>query len=190
MSPLGGLFMIEVGAHYERIWGVPSDQFRLRGGPMRTVNPEFQVLEFPPGPARRVWIYATLGMSIRSPSSKPYGIEVHLLSPVQYLGHVELLTALAFFHHTGRPLDLGSTMNLGRPWLPQSACSHGLLAAPYLDVRAAEWVQSRSVRCLWLVPITAAEREFHRHHGLDALEKVFEQSPAFNYLDPARRAVV
>jgi len=182
--------MTEVGAHYERIWGPPSDESRLQGGPMRAVNPEFRVLEFRPRPSRRVWIYATMGMSIRSPSAKPYGIEVHLLSPVQYVGHVELLTALAFFHHTGRPLDLGSSVNLGRPWLPQSACSHGLLAAPYLDVRMAEWVPSRAVRCLWLVPITAAERAFHRSHGLGALEKAFEQSPAFNYLDPARRAVV
>jgi hypothetical protein len=182
--------MNEVGAHYERIWGLPSDESRLQGGPMKTVNPEFRVLEFPPRPGRRVWIYATVGMSIRSPSAKPYGIEVHLLSPIPYAGHVELLTALAFYHHTGRALDLGSTVNLGRPWLPQSVCSFGLLAAPYLDVRAAEWVPSQTARCLWLVPITAAEREFHRHHGLGALEKAFEQSPAFNYLDPARRAVV
>jgi hypothetical protein len=157
---------------------------------MRSVNPEFQVLEFPPRPARRVWIYATLGMSIPNPAVKSYGIEVHLLSPIQHTGHVELLTALAFFHHTGRRLDFGSTVNLGRPWLPQSACSYGLLAAPYLDVRSVEWVPSREVRCLWLVPITAAERDFWRHHGVAALEKAFEQAPAFNYLDPTRRAVV
>ena len=157
---------------------------------MKAVNPDFEVLEFSPRPARRLWIYATAGMSIRRPAPATYGIEVHLFSPVQYLGHVELLTALAFFHHTGSPLDLATTVNLGRPWLPRSACSYGLLAAPYLDVRTVEWVQSREVRCLWLVPITAAEREFRRHHGVAALEKAFEESPAFNYLDPGRRAVV
>jgi hypothetical protein len=157
---------------------------------MKAVNADFEVLEFSPRPSRRLWIYATAGMSIRRPGPAAYGIEVHLFSPVQYLGHVELLTALAFFHHTGIPLDLGATVNLGRPWLPGSACSYALLASPYLDVPAVEWVQSCEVRCLWLVPITAAEREFRRDHGVAALEKAFEESPAFNYLDPARRAVV
>jgi hypothetical protein len=157
---------------------------------MRSVNPDFEVLEFPPRPSRRLWTYATAGMSIRRPGPLNYGIEVHLFSPVQYLGHVELLTALAFFHHTGTVLDLGATVNLGRPWLPRSACSYALLASPYLDVSAVEWVPSREVRCLWLVPITAAERAFRRHHGVAALEKAFEESPAFNYLDPSRHAVV
>lgn len=59
---------------------------------------------------------------------------------------------------------------------------------PYVDGPDLQWAPGRE-RCLWLLPITEAERDFKREQGLDALESRFEASN-FDYLDPARASVV
>lgn len=47
----------------------------------------------------------------------------------------------------------------------------------------------RSVRCLWLIPVTSAAIEFRRVHGTEALEERFEATD-FNYADPGRVSAV
>jgi hypothetical protein len=102
---------------------------------------------------------------------------------------IELLTIVAHYHRTGRPLGLGHTVNFGEPWLSGSACTRGLISLPYLDGEELEWLDEPRVRFLWLIPITEAEVAFKIQHGLDALEERFEEA-AFDYLDPLRASVI
>jgi hypothetical protein len=122
-----------------------------------------------------------------------FPIELHLFSEVQTSAHVELLTAVAHYHKTGSLLDLGHTVNFGRPWMNHSKCTHGLISLPYLDGPRLEKLEMpdlrQFVRCLWLVPVTASEVEYVKSWGLEALEKKFDEKE-FNYLDPGRPSVV
>jgi hypothetical protein len=106
---------------------------------------------------------------------------------------VELLTAVAHYHRTGAPLGVGHTVNIGRPWFPDShcTCDHGLLSLPYPFGPKLEWLETRGgrVRFLWLLPITKSEVEFKKTEGLEALEQRFEES-GLDFLDPVRRSVV
>jgi hypothetical protein len=127
-----------------------------------------------------------------SQPSDDNGVELHLLSPRADDGLVELLTVIAHYHRTEAQLDAGHTVNFGRPWLPRSRCSYGLISLPYLDGPSLEYLQvddSRQIRFLWLIPITFEERAFKIRHGLDALESRFE-SLEFDYANPERLGVV
>ncbi len=103
---------------------------------------------------------------------------------------VELLAVTAHYHRTGKRLKAGDTVNFGRPWLPGSQCSRGILSTPYLDGPKLEWLEVGNVRVrfLWLIPVTDSEVQFSRTNGLEALEFRFE-SGNFDYLDPARPSV-
>jgi hypothetical protein len=118
-------------------------------------------------------------------------VELHLVSPLAAPAHVELLTAIAHYHRTGAKLGCGHTVNFGRPWLPGSRCTHGLISLPYLDGPNLEVLELEAgiVRFLWLIPITKEEVEFKKVRGLEALEARFEQA-SFDYLDPRRKSVV
>jgi hypothetical protein len=174
--------------HYEGCWSTTGELVKWRLGPVEQLPPNFGVLVFKPGLHRKMWTYATCGMSQQSDAVP---LELHLFSPIQAEAHVELLTVIAHFHATGACLDVGHTVNFGRPWLPQSKCDHGLISLPYLDGPKLEWLAlpERRIRFLWLVPITVDELRFKKTHGLEALENRFEERQ-FNYLDPARSSVV
>lgn len=122
-----------------------------------------------------------------------YQLELHLFSPKQYLPHVELLTAIGDYHNTGARLGLAHTVNFGRPWMPGSKCTYGVISLPYLDGTELEYYRCTGngmvIRCLWLIPITEQERDYKRANGLEALEQLFE-SKRFNYSDPMRPSVV
>jgi hypothetical protein len=137
-----------------------------------------------------MWTYATCDMS---QATDRFLLELHLFSSVQYEPHVELLTAVAHYHRTAKPLGLAHIVNFGRPWMEGSNCSHGLISLPYLDRPALERLECKSVektvQCPWLVPITDREREYAIAEGLEALEAKFEEQ-RFNYLDPMRPSVV
>jgi hypothetical protein len=118
-------------------------------------------------------------------------VELHMLSPWESDEIVELLVATAHFHRTQTCLDVGHSVNFGRPWLESSECTHGLVSLPYLDGPALGKCNHTSgvISCYWLLPVTASEIAFKKNRGLDALEERFEVS-GFNYLDPYRRQVV
>jgi len=122
---------------------------------------------------------------------EPPLLELFLLSPCKTEDHVELLTVIAHYHQTAAKLDLGHTVNFGRPWLPQSKCSFGLISLPYLFGPSLENAQAGgvAVRVLWLVPITFEERQLKIRAGQGALEEIFERHQ-FNYLDALRDSVV
>jgi Suppressor of fused protein (SUFU) len=126
-----------------------------------------------------------------SQAFEAHNIELHMFTARERDDVAELLVATAHYHRTGRLLDVGHTVNFGRPWLDGSQCSYGLLSLPYLDGPSLERLRvgERETKFLWLIPITSAEKEFARVHGPDALEARFEQEK-LDYLDPKRKSVV
>ena len=117
-------------------------------------------------------------------------LELHMFSAVEAPEHVELLSAVAHYHRTGAKLGLGHTVYFGRPWLPGSLCTHGLIALPYLDGPDLEILEldGTAVRFLWIIPITKKELEFKKERGLEALEARLEAAN-FDYLNPNRESV-
>jgi hypothetical protein len=120
----------------------------------------------------------------------PECIELHLFSRFRAGQLAELLVAMAHCHRTGSSLGLNHTVNFGRPWFPNSNCDHGLISLPYLDGPKLEWaeIESRSVRFLWVIPITSDEVAYKRNNGVQALEERFELAH-FDYADPSRPSV-
>jgi len=176
--------------HYERVWKKSATEHHWTKGPISELPSGFSVLEFAPGQGRELWTYATCGMSDASDETP---LELHLFSPVRAALHVELLTVVAHYHRTGARVGLGHTIDFGRPWLPGSRCSFGLISLPYLDGPSLEILRhplyARDVRLLWLIPITAEEQELKKGQGLAALEDRLEAAN-FDYADPLRSSVV
>lgn len=175
--------------HYSLHWGTSFSDERWTKGPIHQLPETFSVIEVPPHGDRDMWTYATCCMSqLEDPQKR----EVFLYSPHQRDQHVELLTILAHYHRTGSHLDLFHSVNFGRPWLPGSSCSYGLLSWAYLEPREFAFCLSPKgdeLRFLWLIPITEAERDYKMKMGNDALEEAFEKA-SLNYLDPKRKSVV
>lgn len=176
--------------HYVGVWKVEPVVRKWTRGPVHDLPGTFRVLEFPPGPNRSMWTYATCGMSS---TGEVAPVELFLLTRDRTDRAIELLYIVTHYHRTGARLGLEHTVNFGQPWLPKSKCDHGLISLPYLDGPKLEnFVPPTTdflVQCLWLIPITKAEREFKKANGLDALESRFE-STSFDYLDPERPSVV
>ena len=167
--------------HYAQRWSPPRAE--VAGGPRLR---DFKVLLL--DRSADTSVHATVCMS---QLQDPERLELFLLSrraeaPMPQL--VELLQALAQ-QHRGSPLSLGESVNFGRPWLPLSRCTRGLVSLPQLDGPPTEWMDVPRVRFLWLVPITEAEQRLKTMRGVEALEARFEQV-APDFLDPARASVV
>lgn len=174
--------------HYQSAWNAEGRVRRWQQGPWHDLAAGFCILEIPPTPQRALWTYATCGMS---QPTQPSPVELHLFSSSPNELHLELLTAVAHYHHTARHVDLWDTVNFGRPWLPGSACDHGLVSLPYLDgptLEKMEW-EGGLARCLWLVPITRAEVEYKKARGIEALEQRLEDAH-FDYAAELRPSVV
>lgn len=173
--------------HYSRIWAPPSDRARWNKGPINELPNDFRVLVIRRSP--EMLAYATRCMSQIEDKAR---LEIHLLARPE-AGHkhsvVEILTAVAHYHRTGSPLGLGHSVNFGEPLVGGSACTHGLISLPYLDGPSLEWLSEPEVRFLWLIPITDAEVQFRKRHGMEALEQRFEEAQ-FDFLDPFRQSVV
>ena len=173
--------------HYAVNWSTPVDTIRWEAGPTHDLPPEFRVLEFQRSPG--VHTYATRCMS--QPADK-MRLEVHAFCRIGCTARsnlVEILTSVAHYHRTGRKLGIGHTVNFGKPWITGATCSYGILSLPYLDGPGLEWMVEPKVRFLWLIPVTGAEVQYKKAHGMDALEQKFEEL-GFNYLDPQRASVV
>lgn len=173
--------------HLKSFWG-GFEEFQWQSGPMKLVAPDFRVLKFQPSLRSSLFTFATRGMSDVHDTEK---IECFILSPTPDDSLTELMTVVAWYHRTKARLDLGHTVNFGRPWFPDSCCDHGLLSVPYLDGPKLELSNSDGVltRFLWLIPITIQERDFKVQNGLEALELRFEKCN-FDYANPSRRSVI
>lgn len=170
------------------IWQTAPEVCKFSAGPIHELPHGFEVLKFPPHGARNMWTYATRCMSVPA-DEKP--VELHMFSPWETDEVVELLVVTAHFHHRSTKLDIGHTVNFGRPWIDQSKCQYGLVSLPYLDGPELEILSigSRQINFYWLIPITKTEMEFKKEHGLDALETEFD-SRGLDYVNPARGGVI
>ena len=181
MTQVNG-FCDAIRRHYSLSWSNDPNPQTWNEGPANELPLGFCILEFGPTEVRKMWTYATCCMS--HPSDMKL-VELHMFSPIQCDGLVELLTVVAHYHRTGRK----HTVNFGRPWLDKSTCEFGLISLPYLDGPRIEQLhlqhESATVNCLWLVPITEAERNYKKSDGLKALECKVDE-PGFNYLNPLR----
>ena len=173
--------------HYTKNWGSDCEECPFTKGPIHELPVGFKVLAFPPHAERPMWSYATCGMSSVEDLNK---MELHLFSPKKSDTLVELLYAIAHFHHTGSPCRVGDTVNFGRPWLESSLCSHGLISLPYLDGPNLENFldETGTIKFYWLIPIPTAELELKKSTGINALESKFDSSN-FDYCNPSRPSV-
>jgi hypothetical protein len=173
--------------HYRDAWSTPLEEVPFNDGPIWQLPFGFTVLRCPPHAKRKMWTYATQCMSEMSDSN---ALELHMFSKTRADDLAELLVAMAHYHRTAERLGLNHTVNFGRPWLPNSACDHGLISLPYLDGPKLEWMDfgPQRIRFLWVVPISRSERDFCKAKGVSALEERFEEAK-FDYADPFRPAV-
>ncbi|MFS2187700.1 suppressor of fused domain protein [Mucilaginibacter sp. Mucisp84] len=176
--------------HYISNWGSNYEEKIWTTGPINELDNTLTILEFKPTDNRKMWTYATCGMSTFS-HEKP--VELHLFSAIQNSSILELLTSVVYFHNLNQNLNLGHTVNFGRPWQENSECSYGLISLPYLDGPDLELFDPgnnhKTIFFYWLIPITLQERNYKMQNGLDALEEKLEESQ-FNYIDSERRSVI
>jgi hypothetical protein len=119
-----------IEAHYARTWAAPSRRLRFAEGPVHELPSEFAVLAIPV--SEHTMAYATRCMSSPDDDER---LELHVLtysSPEPDVDLIELMTVVAHFHRTGARLGLGHSVDIGRPWLPGSTCTHGVISLPYL----------------------------------------------------------
>jgi hypothetical protein len=183
-------YYVELIGHYQSVWGPDYNGLHAKGGRSGELPAVFFVLEFPPTIGRGVWVYATIGMSIQRDEVP---IEVHLFSPRKHAEHVDTLAAIAHYHRTGTSLGPNHTVNLGRPWMPLSRCDCALISPPFPDGKAMTTIEGRDhsqeTQLLWMMPITQAEREYAKAHGIEEFWTRFDQNPV-SYVDVQRESVV
>lgn len=142
-------------------------------GPAQGELPELRVVELAPGPKTNLWTYATIGAREACPAPR---LEFLISAPTPNQRHVELLSIAAWYHRHHQ-LGAGHTVPIGEPWLPGSRCTFFLVSVPCpfgpeLEIcNFTEW----HLHMLWLLPITAAERDYKMADGLETLEQRFEQ---------------
>jgi hypothetical protein len=171
-------------AHFAEHWEVEPQPRRLTAGRLQDLPSWFSVLEFQ---RKRVWCYATVGMS----AGEPGGVEAFLVTPDQNLRAVEFLYSLSHFHLTGARVGLGHTVNFGEELWDGSTLDHGFLSFPYIKAPGFESFDCGDGRTdvAWLIPITAAERDYKKENGVEALETLFEEH-RLDYLNPSRVSLV
>lgn len=174
--------------HLETNWGKSADTKDQILDPLKKMSEGFSVLTFPPSEKHDFWIYSTLGMSTDNSANL---IELHVFSNRQDLTLIELLTITASFHRNDAPLGLHHTVNFGRPWQDDSACSFGFISLPYMDGEDLEIFnfEGGHLHNLWLLPITESERDYKSENGWDELEQRFEDG-GLDYLNPERASCV
>jgi hypothetical protein len=175
--------------HYETFFDREGEELTWPYGAEAHRLGAFRVLQIPPNDQTHLWTYASVGaLALGQPGDNP--LEFVLLTQDATERAVELVTIVAWYHHTRR-LGLGHRLPLGEPWLAGATCDAFLVSLPYPFGPTLETarVGGRLVRVLWLLPITAAERRFATQHGLDALEQRFDDA-RIEYWRPDRASVV
>jgi hypothetical protein len=160
-------------------------------GPIQERVPGFTVLRLRSATPQRPVIYVTNGCFISEPTEH-IKHEFFIIAPQEARQHLETLSMLASFHADERfRLDVGSIVNIGDPWLPNSLCDHLLISRPYPYGPKLEWLKlsETCVRFLWALPITAREAAFAELNGFSALEEKFDATK-LDYPNPHRSSVV
>ena len=147
----------------------------LAGGGLVVNLPELAVWELAPPASERgtPWLYVSSGASAE-PMEDGYGLEFALCAPSADPHAAKLVAMVANLHADPRyPMSLGQVLEIGHPWLPGASADHLMVALPSTFGPEFEWLsdRERTVRFIWLVPITAREADFARKRGLDALQE-------------------
>ncbi|MEU1305374.1 suppressor of fused domain protein [Streptomyces shenzhenensis] len=159
------------------------------GPERRQVAPDLRVLVVGPGPRSDSWSYVTAGCWAAM-EKYGHGLEFVMAAHVRDQRFIELMAMIAYYHCGGHQLDLEHTMPIGEPWLPGSTCDHLLISLPYLYGPGLDHcsVPGGHARILWTLPVTAAEIEFRKRHGHEALEQLFDEAEVIP-TDPFRASV-
>lgn len=161
----------------------------LRNRGAEKLHADFSILEVPPNARHNMFCYCTIGMPADRYDDNL--IELVVYSPRPADSVIELLTFCASYHRNRLPLNIHHTVNIGQPWLDNSKCDHGFISLPYLDGENLEifTVDSQTIHCYWLIPITEKERNYKIENGCEALEQLFEEK-RLDYLNPGRDCLV
>jgi hypothetical protein len=173
--------------------GRDVEVIRITDGPIEQRAPGFRVVRVAPERSAGVWTYVSCG-TWDAIHIDEHGLEFCMVAPDPDRRHELLLAMTAYYHanpdETYR-LDHGHTVALGEPWVPGGALDHLLVSLPYpygQEFEMCRW-EGGHARILWLLPITERERDFKAQHGLEALERRFEDA-GIHYWDPHRSPVV
>ncbi|MFE2265614.1 suppressor of fused domain protein [Streptomyces griseosporeus] len=169
---------------------VEAVDYDLGPGRRETV-PRLRILVVAPGPRDDAWAYVTAGCwDVMQRDG--HGLEFVMTAPVRDERFVQLMAMIAYYHCGGHRLDLAHSMPLGEPWVPGSSCGHLLVSLPYMhgpDLEHCPLPGGGHARILWTLPVTAAEIEYRRRHGHEALEQRLDDA-AIIPTDPFRKSVV
>ncbi|MFB6628352.1 suppressor of fused domain protein [Streptomyces sp. NPDC056362] len=192
VSPLAARAALR--AHLQRHFpGRVIDELPGADGPIEERVPGFRVFRIQPAGPGEWWVYVTSGCWAAT-QEDGHGTEFFLAAPRDDRLNRESLTVNAYYHcgPDHQRLDVGHTVPIGRPWLDDSRCDHYLISLPYPygpDFEVCAWDETAHARLLWLLPITEAEKDHRREHGLEALESLFDER-AIDPVDPQRPSVV
>ncbi|MFF7900239.1 suppressor of fused domain protein [Streptomyces sp. NPDC088817] len=155
----------------------------------REMVPALRVLVVAPGPRGDSWAYVTAGCWDAMEKDGD-GLEFVMTAQARDQRFIELMAMIAYYHCGGHQLDVEHSMPIGEPWVPSSTCDHLLISLPYLHGPGLEHcpVPGGHARILWTLPVTTAEIEFRRHHGHEALERLFDEAEIIP-TDPFRTSV-
>ena len=165
-----------VGAHLARVFPERALARATLAGEGLVVNlPELAVWELAPPRAEpgTPRLYVSSGASAE-PMDDGYGLEFALCAPSAEPLAAKLVAMVANLHADPRyPLTLGQVLEIGHPWLPGGSADQLIVALPSSFGPEFEWLsdRERTVRFIWLVPITKTEADFARKRGLDALQE-------------------
>lgn len=120
-----------------------------------------------------------------------HGLEFVVTAHVRDERLIALMAMIASYYCEGHQLGLEHSMAIGEPWVPGSACDHFLISLPYLHGPDLEHcpLPGGHARILLALPVTAAEIEFRRREGHEALEQLFDEAEIIP-TDPFRVSVV
>jgi len=188
LSPHDGIL-----EHYRAFWGADRiEELHWTPEHMAERLPDFHIARIRPATPDEPWVFASIG-AWRATAGEPHGLEFVAVSRGQSAAVMQRLAMVAYYH-AGPPehrLGAGHTLPIGEGWVQGSTLESVLVSLPYLWGPRLEHCQLRDqhVQVLWLLPITSAEHQFAREHGVDALESRFKEAQV-NYLDPFRQSVV
>jgi suppressor of fused protein SUFU len=179
--------------HYETVWDADRiDEVHWTPGPVATRLPQLHIVKVKPRDQESFWTFATIG-AWQATAKEPAGLEFIATAQGESAAVMLHLVQTAFYH-AGSPeqrLGAGHTVPLGEGWTEGSPLDHVLISLPYLWGPRLEHcaLGDRHIQVLWVLPIHSSELQYKVKHGLEALERLFEER-SIDYLDPFRPAVV
>ncbi|MFJ3907306.1 suppressor of fused domain protein [Streptomyces vinaceus] len=177
--------------HVRSFWdGHIVESSQWEHGPVLERVPHFTIYQVFPQRAGEAWVYVTSGSSTNR--SEGEGTEFFLMSPVASEVHCETLAMVSHYHSfDSHELSVGSTINIGRPWMPGSRMDHLLVSLPYPYGPTLEWAppEAGGARFLWLLPIHRSEADFIKRNTVDSFESILD-ARAVNILDADRDPLV